>query len=167
MADAGFGHIFNPDAAVEAYRAQLDQREASAAQHLLAAMQARAPAERGKRERRPGDQTRASMSVQLTDEGFILWVKQYYAWFVEKGHKVGSRRTARASVLRQYAKELRRVRKATGDESLKEREKAFRKEATRLNRLQKETRPFVEGLHFVQRTIDEERENVIRILSGG
>ena len=173
MAESSTIGSFNPDIAMAAFEQDLAERKQRAAQHLLAGLRARIPVERPtgkKRERRPGNDMLASATVVMTETGFDLVVGKFYAWWVERGHKVGTRRSGRAKLLREYAKTLRKERKLTGDESLKEREDAFRKEATREMRKHKASGAagkFVEGRHFVQRTLDEERDAVIAILSGG
>jgi len=107
--------------------------------------------------------------VVIQSNGFILKVEDYVSWFVEKGHKSGSRRSSRARLLRQTAKALRKARKETGDESLKMRESEFRKAAKTED---KADAPRVAGRRdvpahpFVGPTIDAIRPELIRILSG-
>jgi hypothetical protein len=163
MADAGFGQVFDADASLKGWVAEYDKRKARAAQHAELALRARIPVGSGKK---PGGHMRDSVSFELRPNGFVLMVNRYYAWWVEEGHKAGSRRTGRAKVLRSIAKELRRVRKETGDETSKAQEKAIRKEAASLDKQQKVSRSFVEGRKFVEKTLAAEKDAIIAILAG-
>jgi hypothetical protein len=107
-----------------------------------------------------------SAKVKLTNSGFLLIVDEFYSYFVDQGHRAGRdvrRATSRTALA--IAKELRRARKETGDLSLKDREKQYRKLSKEVNK-QTDKRRMVPGVEFVKKTLDAERDTVIAILAG-
>lgn len=162
-----YGQQFDPGAVAEQYdRDTLRPRIERAAQHALTALQQRIPVERGRNPRRTPGTMKQATHVEVRGNGFVLFVDQFYAYFVDQGHKIGDRRTGRARTLRNTAKALRRLRKESGNDALKVQEDALRQEATRINKEHAAGRPEVKAMEFVKNTLDAERDTLIGIIAG-
>ncbi len=160
---------FDVDAVVADYVRGMESRTEKAAQHAAAALQARIPVEHGEHPHRQPGTMKASVDYVLTKTGFNLRVNDFASWFVVKGHLIGKRSSKRAGVLRGIAKELRRARKETGDDSLKAKETEFRKAAKTEQagyEQQRAAGKMTKANDFVKATLDAERDNLIAILAG-
>ncbi len=161
--------MLNVDAVMADYHRAMAPHVEKAAQRAIAALRARIPVERGNHPRRTPGTMRASADYEITKTGFNLRVTDFASWFVVKGHLIGKRSSKRAQVLRGIAKELRRQRKETGDESLKEKENEFRRAAKAEKTAYEQQRAagkMTKANDFVKATLDAERSNLIAILSG-
>lgn len=152
---------FNANEQKAKFRDVVEGRKHRAAQFMLTELMSRTPVKSG--------EMRGAVGVDITSDGFILKVSKYYSWFVEKGHLIGKRSSRRAAQMRRMAKELRKSRKETGDDSLKQREDEFRK-AAKVEQsgyaAQRAAGKMTKANPFVKRTIDESRNGLIAILSG-
>lgn len=161
----GIASTFDPKATVEAFKTQvLKPNMERAAQYALSQLIQRIPV--GKT-----GKLRAGARTRPTKDGFDIEVDEFYAFFVHEGHKKGKRGGTRKQrrLLRDLAKELRKVRKETGDESLKDQEAVYRKEAKRLKNeydAALEAGGKTKANPFLVRMLNEERANLVAIIAG-
>jgi hypothetical protein len=154
---------FDDQAALAAIRRDLNPRVKQAANYAYAELLKRIPVGDAR-----NGHMRDTAGVEISEEGFELYIRKYYAYFLEKGWQVGARRSSEARAARNLAKQIRQFRKATGSDSekLKKLESELRANAKRINATNAARRRFRPGEHILENATKAALPQVIEILAG-